>query len=71
MRAIVYYTIHRKDDGYRIKSKNITMGDIGVWINDDLETDCVNNRLFIPYHNINQIVEYTEEIDERLKNGSK
>ena len=63
-RSKVYYTIYRKDGGYRIKSKDITMGDIGIWINDDLEKDCVNERLFIPYHNINQIVEYTEEIED-------
>lgn len=55
------YRIQRKEDGHWITSRNIHFLDIGVWINDDLETGSKGARIFLPLHNINQINEYEIE----------
>ena len=55
------YRIQRKEDGYWITSRDIDIVDIGVWINDDLETGCKGTRIFLPLRNINQINEYEIE----------
>lgn len=54
------YTIHRKNDDYRIKSNNIIFNELGVWIYDDLESGDESSRLFIPWHNVLQIFETKE-----------
>lgn len=49
--------ILRKNDNCYINSNSITFNDIGIWIEDYL-TDGTHNRLFIPYCNVLQIIEY-------------
>ena len=55
------YSIQRKEDGHWITSRNISTVDNGIWINDDLETGNKGTRIFLPFHNINQINEYEIE----------
>jgi hypothetical protein len=62
MNKIITYSIHRKSDGAWIQSRSIMMLDVGVWVCDDLEAGLTNIRVFIPYHNINQINEHTQEV---------
>jgi hypothetical protein len=57
----IIHSIIRKDDGYRINSKSVDFTDIGIWINDDLEYGDKNNRLFIPWHNVSQVVEMKDK----------
>ncbi len=55
------YRIQRKEDGYWIRSRNVHILDIGVGVNDDLETGSNGSRIFLPLHNISQINEYEVE----------
>lgn len=48
------YSIHRKHDSYQIVKCHIDMNDIGVWVEKEDEI----TRIFIPYSNIEMIVEY-------------
>ena len=56
--------IRRKEDGYHIKSNNIDLLDIGIWINDDLETGDKLIASFIPWNNILQIVKYFDNDED-------
>ena len=57
------YEVYRLDDNYYFPSNDITFNSYGVWINDNLTPngEGVSNKRFIPYTNIRQIVENTEE----------
>lgn len=55
----ILYSIRRKKDDYFISSYDVSFTDIGIWINDDLETGSDKSRFFIPWHNILQINEYS------------
>ena len=52
------YLIHRKDGKYTAESNNIFFNDVGVWIEDN------EIRSFIPYYNIDSIVEFKTKDDK-------
>ncbi len=57
------YEVYRLDDNYYFPSNDIIFNSYGVWINNILTPteDGMSNNIFIPYTNIRQIVENTEE----------
>ena len=55
----ILYSIRRKEDDYFIRSYDVSFTDIGIWINDDLETGSDKSRVFIPWHNVLQVNEYS------------
>ena len=57
------YEVYILDDNYYVPSNDIIFNPYGVWINDSLTPteDGTSNKRFIPYTNIRQIVENTEE----------
>ena len=56
-RELTYnYTVDRKSDGIRINNCYIEMVDAGVWIYQKEDS----NRLFLPYSNIDMIIEYSD-----------
>ena len=54
--GIKEYTIRTKSAKYPITAKEISMTDVGVWY----ATPHSNNRIFVPYSNIEDIVEVQE-----------
>ena len=57
------YEVYPLDDNYYLPSNDIIFNPYGVWINDSLTPteDGTSNKRFIPYTNIRQILENTEE----------
>ena len=57
------YEVYILDDNYYVPSNDIIFNPYGVWINDSLTPteEGTPNKRFIPYTNIRQIVENTEE----------
>lgn len=53
---VEYYVVYRLNDNLQIKCKNIDMLEVGVWLYIDNEP-----RMFIPYTNLMQIVEYDKD----------
>jgi len=54
--SIKEYTIRTKSANYPITAKEISMTAVGVWYT----TPHSNNRIFVPYSNIEDIVEVQE-----------
>lgn len=55
------YDVWRKNDNCRIKSNDITFSGEGVWINDDLERNISDCKIFIPFNNIIQVIKFEDE----------
>ena len=54
--SIKEYTIRTKSAKHQITAKDISMTDVGIWYT----TPHSNNRIFVPYSNIEDIVEVQE-----------
>ena len=54
--SIKEYTIRTKSAKYPIIAKDISMTEVGIWYT----TPHSNNRIFVPYSNIEDIVEVQE-----------
>ena len=54
--SIKEYTIRTKSAKYQITAKDIYMNQVGIWYT----TPHSNNRIFVPYSNIEDIVEVQE-----------
>lgn len=58
---LVKFSILRKHDEVYINSNKVEFSAAGIWICDDLETNNKNcPSIFIPYHNILQILDFRE-----------
>jgi len=55
------YDVWRKSDNCRIKSNDITFNGEGIWINDDIEINNSDIKVFIPFSNIIQVVKFEDE----------
>lgn len=51
------YIVERKDDKYRMTTTSVDFIASGIWVNNDYNNKNDNTRIFMPWHNVNYVIE--------------